>query len=81
MIQVAIETLKELKRMHQLNLELLEQLNVTCQWIIDNNIQVSDEEHMSSLLNKSLTLLNEIYSKPYDDSYHDAQNRRKVNRT
>lgn len=59
-IQEIIDTLIELKRMHQLNFELLEQLNVTCQWIIANNFPIPDKEHMSSLLNKSFTLLNEI---------------------
>ena len=55
-----IGTLKELKRMHQLNFELLEQLNVICKWILDNHIPIPNEEHMTSLLHRSLTLLTEI---------------------
>jgi hypothetical protein len=59
-IQETIDTLNELKRLHQLNFELLEQLNVVCQWMLDNYIHVPDEEKMRSLLGKSLTLLREI---------------------
>lgn len=59
-IQEVIDTLNELKRLHQLNFELLEQLNVVCKWILDNHICVPNEEKMRSLLGKSLTLLNEI---------------------
>lgn len=31
-----IDALSELKRMHQLNFELLEQLNVTCEYFVLN---------------------------------------------
>jgi hypothetical protein len=61
-IQETINVLSELKRLHQLNFELLEQLNVTCQWILDNHIAVPNEEKMRSLLGKSLTLLSEIHT-------------------
>lgn len=59
-IQEVIDTLNELKRLHQLNFELLEQLNVVCQGILDDHICVPNEEKMRSLLGKSLMLLNEI---------------------
>jgi hypothetical protein len=59
-IQATIETLTELKRMYQLNYELLEQLNVACQWILDNQIHISNEEQIRSLLSKAVILLNEL---------------------
>jgi hypothetical protein len=59
-IQKAIDSLTELKRLHQLNFELLEQLNVSCQYIVDNQIIVPNEEQLRSLLKKSLCLLNEL---------------------
>jgi hypothetical protein len=59
-IQETIDALSELKRLHQLNFELLEQLNVACQWIIDSHLCIPNEEKMRSLIGKSLILLNEI---------------------
>lgn len=59
-LQEVIDTLSELKRLHQLNFELLEQLNVTCQWMIDTHLCIPNEEKMRSLIGKSLILLNEI---------------------
>jgi hypothetical protein len=59
-IQQAIDTLIEIKRLHQLNFELLEQLNVSCQYIVDNKIEISNERHLRSLLNKSMALVNEL---------------------
>jgi hypothetical protein len=59
-IQEVVDTLNELKRLHQLNFELMEQLNIVCQWILDNHISIPNEGKMRSLLGKSLTLLNEI---------------------
>jgi len=82
LIQEAIETLNELKRMHQLNFELLEQLNVTSQWIIDNKVKIPNENQMTSLVGKALTLLNELhgetpktlqYRKIADESLHGHQ--------
>jgi len=46
--------------LHQLNFELLEQLNVICQWLLDNHIPIPNEEHLSSLFKRSLTLLTEM---------------------
>ena len=59
-IQEVVDTLNELKRLHQLNFELLEQLNITCQWMIDAHVCIPNEEKIRSLLGKSLTLLSEI---------------------
>lgn len=88
-IQEIITTLTELKRMHQLNFELLEQLNVTCQWILDNKISIPNQEHLHALLCKSFALLNEIQnSAPRILQYQAIRrkltaksNRRQVNRT
>jgi hypothetical protein len=46
--------------MCQLNFELLEQLCITCQWILDNIPQIPDREKLCSLINKSQTLIREI---------------------
>jgi hypothetical protein len=81
-IQEAIETLGELKRMHQLNFELIEQLTITCGWLVDNNIEIPNSEHLRSLIGKSLSLIAEIqadepkilqYKKLSDDSYHEPR--------
>jgi hypothetical protein len=85
-----IPTLQQLKRMHQLNLELLEQINVSCGWILDNQIAVPNQEQITSLPAKSEALINEIqaetpkilqYQRLSDDGYHEPSNRRKVTRT
>lgn len=62
-IQQAIDALTEIKHLHQLNFELLEQLNVSCQYIVDNNIEVPNEPHLRSLLSKSLSLIAELQGK------------------
>lgn len=54
--------LSELKRMHQLNYELIEQLNVTCQWIVDNKLKIPNAEKLQSLLIKSVSLMHEVQS-------------------
>lgn len=78
----AIETLQELKRMHQLNMELLEQFSVACDFILKSGIEVPNASMFASLLNKSMTLLNEIqadtpkiltYKKLSDASYHEPK--------
>ena len=90
LLQEAIDTLTELKRMNQLNFELIEQLNITCQWIVDNDIKIPNNDALRSLVGKSLALIAEIqadepkilqYKTLSDDSYHEPNNRRKVNRT
>jgi len=55
-----IDTLTELKRMHQLNMELLEQLGVACGWLLEHNIPIPNASTLASLVRKSLALLTEI---------------------
>jgi hypothetical protein len=90
MIREIATSLAQLDRLHQLNLELLEQLDVTCEWLLDSGFQIPNANKLKSLLSKANTLLTEIYderpstllfSKPSDGSYHVSSNRRKVNRT
>lgn len=61
-ISAIIETLQELERMHQLNLEILEQLNVTCEWILKSDISIPNKEKLDSLFLKTQALLKELYS-------------------
>jgi hypothetical protein len=55
-----INSLTELKRMYQLNAELLEQLAVTCDWLRRSGVSLPNENAFFSLLNKAVALLNEI---------------------
>ena len=64
-----IETLKELRRMHQLNFELLDQLNVACGWVLENHIDLPNKEKLASLLSKGTTLLEEINGKSQSDGF------------
>jgi hypothetical protein len=57
-----IETLQELKRMHQLNMELLEQLSIACDYLLKSAVAVPNANLFASLLNKAMALLNEIQS-------------------
>lgn len=57
-----IHNLQQLKEMHQLKLELLEQLDVTCGYVLDSNISVPNREHLASLLIKTKAILAEISS-------------------
>ena len=59
-----ITSLGELKRLHQLNLELLEQLSVACGFLTENKVPIPNEGTFVSLLKKATTLLSEIYSEP-----------------
>lgn len=59
-LQEVIEALQELERLHQLNIELLEQLDVACGWLLDNHIQLPNASTFCSLLTKSKALLKEI---------------------
>ncbi len=59
-ISQIINSLSELKRMYQLNSELLEQLSVTCDFLKENGVHVPNEEKFYSLLNKTYALLSEI---------------------
>lgn len=55
-----ISTLSELKRLHQLNLELLEQLNISCGWLLEHNISIPNAETLCSLLSRAKALVAEI---------------------
>ena len=55
-----IETLAELKRMHQLNMELLEQLAVACDFLKKSGVPLPNASTFVSLLSKAVSLLNEI---------------------
>jgi hypothetical protein len=43
-----------------MNLELLEQLNVACGWLIEHNMPIPNAETLISLIAKARTLLAEI---------------------
>jgi hypothetical protein len=60
LLQEAIDTLTELKRLHQLNFELIEHLNIACQYIVDKQIKVPNESYLRSLVAKALALIAEI---------------------
>ena len=60
LLSEAIDTLQEIKRMHQLNLELLEQLDVSCGWLLESKVHLPNERHFVSLLTKARALLSEI---------------------
>jgi hypothetical protein len=52
--------LSELKQMYQLNTELLEQLSVTLNFLKNSGVHLPNESTFNSLLNKTMTLLDEI---------------------
>jgi len=58
------DALNELTRMQQLNLEILEQLEATCKWILEKKVWIPNRDTLISLLRKANTLLDEIYSSP-----------------
>jgi hypothetical protein len=57
-----INTLQELERMHQLHIEMLEQLDVIFTYIIENDLQIPNKDKLFSLLSKNHALLNELCS-------------------
>lgn len=61
-LPIVIEKLQQLERMHQLNLELLEQLAIASEWIIANELLVPNIDKFRSLLTKTNALLKELYS-------------------
>ena len=61
-VNTIIETLQELERMHQLNLELLEQLGVVFVWILENDVPIPNKDKLDALLNKMHSLMKELYS-------------------
>ena len=60
MLSEVVSTLEELQRLHRLNLELLEQLDVTCTWLFDNHVKMPNESAFYSLLSKTKAILVEI---------------------
>jgi hypothetical protein len=56
-----IQNLQELQLMHQLNLELLEQLGVFFEWILKNKAVIPDRKKFESLLHKTQALMKELY--------------------
>lgn len=60
-LNTIIETLQELERMHQLNLELLEQLDVIFVWILENDVSIPNKDKFDALLNKMSSLMTELY--------------------
>ena len=74
-----VDSLVYLKEMYRLNLELLEQLDVTCVWLIENHIPLPNTSTFTSLLTKAKSLLSEIqadepkiiqYTKLADEKKH-----------
>lgn len=61
-LDTIIETLQELERLHQLNLELLEQLNVISGWLVEHKISIPNPQVLYSLLARAKSLLNDIQS-------------------
>lgn len=73
-------SLLELKQMYQLNTELLEQLSVVFDFLKKSDIHLPNESTFNSLLNKAMTLLDEMQSdKPKILQYNVS--RRKVTDT
>ena len=60
-LSTIIGTLQELERMHQLNLELLEQLDVIFQWILENDVAIPNKDKFDTLLSRMRSILKEIY--------------------
>jgi hypothetical protein len=77
MLQEVGETLIELKRVHKLNMELLEQLNVACNYLLSNNVHVPNESTFASLLKKAWALMDEIRADEVRGIQYTV-NRRKV---
>ena len=72
-----VDSLSELKRMYQLNIELLEQLAVTLERQKTSGVHNPNEDTFNSLLNKTNTLQDEIQAdEPKILTYNI--NRRKV---
>mgnify|MGYP001142050026 CR=1 FL=1 len=61
-IREALDNLTQIVSMYQLNLELLEELDAICEWILKNNIEIPNKDKLCSFLRKAKTLLNEIHS-------------------
>jgi hypothetical protein len=69
MLGEIVNTLQELRRMHQLNFELLEQLNVARACLLQNQISLPNQERLASLLSKATTPLGEINTRLPSDEF------------
>lgn len=58
------ELIDEANHMHELNLELIQELELACKWILENKIRPPNRKNLVSILNKIDVLLHEIYSTP-----------------
>jgi ABC-type uncharacterized transport system fused permease/ATPase subunit len=76
--QEVIDTLQELRRLHYLNEELLEQLSVACKWIIENKVQPPNIQTLHSLLSRATSLLAEIEADTPKILQYQKLSRRKV---
>jgi len=68
-LEEIISSLNELNGMQQLNFELLEQLNVACEYFLKNYPHLPNTEKLAGLLSKALALFEEIRSKPPSDEF------------
>jgi hypothetical protein len=71
------KTMQELQRMHQLNIELLEQLEVACSFLLQNHVEVPNKRTFKSLLRKAWSLMDEIRADEIKDVQYTVS-RRKV---
>ena len=85
LLEEANATLSELLKMHKLNQELLETLQVTMIWIRDfaqsNNIAFPNDSTYDSLINKAQILIDELTGEPSfrtDEFLHEGRNRRRL---
>ena len=77
-LSAIIRALNELQRMHQLNLELLEQYEILCRWITETNLPIPNSEKLRSLLSKTHALLEELYQSNATKYIQYSSSRRKV---
>ncbi len=89
-IDEIIDTFTELKRVHNLNIELLEQLDVACSWLLSQNSYLPNAEKLYALLAKTKAVLTEIqsdeprtlqYKKITDETLHDPTNSHELDST
>jgi hypothetical protein len=60
MLSEVRDVLNSIIDMHQLNFELLEELNVACKWLLQNKVEIPNREKFVSLLNKADSLIEEL---------------------
>ena len=77
-LSTIIQKLEELERLHQLNLEMLEQMGVIYDWIIKNDLPIPNRDKLFSLLGKHNALLKELYNGTPKIIQYTALSKRKV---